>query len=114
MGDLERAVRDHCELFNACVAGGDWAPFVATFTDDVRVVLPGLPPIEGRTALEAFYARRPPGDTMHIGAVEPVAGDLVRAGFRWGRGGGGRMLVRWRGEQVAGMEMTLEDQPSVT
>ena len=46
--------------------------------------------------------------------MEPVAGDLVRAGFRWGRGGDGRMLVRWRGEQVAGMEVTLDDQRVVT
>jgi hypothetical protein len=107
MADLERAVRAHCDLFNASVASGDWAPFVATFTEDVEMSFAGgrFPPLSGRDAVAVAYARQPPADTMRIDRVEPAGDDTVRARFTWGRGGSGEMVVRWRGDQVATMRM---------
>ena len=106
MTDLDRAVRTHCDLYNAAATSGDWTEFLATFTDDVRIVLPRLAPLEGRAAVAAAYRRIAPAPTMRIDRTEPVADGVVRAHFSWDRGGGGAMLVRWRGERVAGMEMS--------
>lgn len=108
MTDLEAAVRAHCELFNAGVASGDWEPFLATFTEDARMVSAAAPthPVVGRPAITAVYAKHPPTDTMTVDRVETVAEDTVRAQFRWGRGGPGSMRVRWRGDQVAEVEVS--------
>jgi hypothetical protein len=38
--DLVLAVEEHRALFNECVCTGDWAPFLATFTDDARMSFP--------------------------------------------------------------------------
>lgn len=108
MTDLDDAVRTHCELFNASVASGDWNPFLATFTDDARMVLVStpLPPIVGREAMAAAYAKRPPTDTMTIDRVEAVDDDTARSHFTWGRGGTGTMVVRWRDDQVVEVEIS--------
>jgi steroid delta-isomerase len=108
MTDLDRAVREHCDLYNASVASGDWDPFVATFTEDVEMSFAGgrLPAPTGRQAVAAAYARQPPSDTMRIDRVEPTGEDTVRAHFTWGRGGQGELVVRWRGDQVAAMRMS--------
>jgi hypothetical protein len=109
MTDLDGAVREHCERFNEAQRGGDWAPFVATFAEDARMAFTNVPvgPYEGRAAIGAAYAERPPDDTMSIVAVEPVSVDTARVRFRWDAGGLGTMLVRFRDGEVADMEITF-------
>jgi steroid delta-isomerase len=108
--DLDDAVRRHCELFNASFRSGDWAPFVATFADDARMAFTNVPagPFLGRAAIGAAYAENPPTDTMSIQSVEPLDADTARVRFAWDAGGKGTMVIRWRGGQVADLEIAFD------
>lgn len=109
MTDLDIAARQHCELFNASFRSGDWASFVATFADDARMAFTNLPagPFLGRAAIGAAYAENPPTDTMSIQSVELPDADTARVRFAWDAGGEGIMVIRWRGGQVADLEITF-------
>ncbi|HEY0168556.1 MAG TPA: nuclear transport factor 2 family protein [Jatrophihabitans sp.] len=108
-GDLDESIRAHCALFNACVATGDWTPFVATFAEDVRMVTTVAPdrPIVGRELLARMYAKHPPTQAMTMTAIEVLDDDTALARFRWERGGAGEMTVRWRDGLVA--DVSLRD-----
>src|SRR5919199_2385353 len=85
MGDLTAAVERHCELFNDCVRTGDWAPFIATLTDDARMEFTNLPmgPFVGREQIAVAYAEQPPTDTMTLEAVETLDPNTAPALFGW-------------------------------
>jgi hypothetical protein len=108
-GDLIEAVRRHTALFNECVRGGDWAPFVATFTADARMTVIDAPigTLVGRAAIAALYASRPPVETMRTLGVDRVEHDTVRVRLAWESGAESTMVVRWRGDAVCGVELTL-------
>lgn len=110
MTDLDLAVQRHCELFNAGCRSGDWAPFVATFADDARMAFTNVPagPYLGRAAIGAAYAENPPTDTMDVRSVEPVDATTARVRFAWAAGDEGTMVLRWRGDQVAELEITFD------
>jgi steroid delta-isomerase len=109
--DLVKAVNEHTALFNACVRSGDWAPFLATFTEDARMTVANPPggPFEGREAIAAMYAARPPAQTMRLLEAAPVDGQTVRVRFAWEAESGreGTMVVQWRGGMVSEVELTL-------
>jgi hypothetical protein len=108
--DLDTAARQHCRLFNASFRSGDWASFVATFADDARMAFTNIPagPYSGRAAISAAYAENPPTDTMSIHSVELLDTDTARVRFAWDAGGGGTMVIRWRGDQVADLAITFD------
>lgn len=105
---LQDAIRAHCALFNACVGSGDWAPFVATFAEDARMVTAVAPdrPLTGRALIARLYAKYPPTETMTMDRVEVVGADTARAHFHWAAGGTGAMTVRWAADQVADVVIT--------
>jgi hypothetical protein len=107
--DLTAAVEAHTALFNSCVGSGDWAPFVATFTEDASMTLTNAPggPDAGRAGIARMYAARPPTDTMSLLEVVPVGDDMVRVGLAWESGRRSTMVVRWRGHLVCSVELTL-------
>ncbi|MDG4831714.1 nuclear transport factor 2 family protein [Solwaraspora sp. WMMD1047] len=107
--DLVGAVNVHTALFNACVRSGDWTPFVATFTQDARMLVTNAPggPLVGREAIAGVYAARPPREAMRLVEIEPVDTDTVRVRFDWESGRAGSMVVRWRGDLVQDVELTL-------
>jgi hypothetical protein len=109
MGSLTTAVEEHTALFNACVESGDWAPFLATFTEDARMSVTNAPggPYDGRAAIARLYADRPATQTMRLLRVEPVDGSTVRVDFAWQSGRQSAMVVRWRGELVCAVDLTL-------
>lgn len=107
--DLVLAVEEHCALFNECVRTGDWAPFLATFTEDARMSFPNAPsgPLVGRAAISGVYAKNLPREAMRIDAIEPVDKSRVRVSFHWESGGSGAMSVCWRDDRVAAVEIAL-------
>jgi hypothetical protein len=107
--DLDESIRAHCALFNACVGTGDWSPFLATFTEDARMVTAVAPdrPLVGRDLLARMYAKHPPVETMTMTAIEILGADTALARFRWEQGRAGEMTVRWRDGRVC--EVTLRD-----
>lgn len=106
--DLTAAVADHCRLFNDCVGTGNWAPFIASFTEDARMTLVGQTTAElsGRAAIAAAYDKRPPGQTMTIENVERVSDDTVNVSFTWQSGEPGSMVVTWRDGAVAAVQLS--------
>jgi hypothetical protein len=108
--DVTSAVEAHCALFNTGVRSGDWAPFVATFTDDAQMVFTNVPvpPAVGREAIAAAYLTNPPTDTMNVVSVEPVDRESARVRFGWDAGGDGTMLIRWRDGLVSDLEITFD------
>jgi hypothetical protein len=107
--DLRAAVEAHAALFNSCVASGDWAPFVASFTDDATMTVVNAPtgPYDGRPAIARMYAARPPTEPMDILDTEPLSADTVRVRLAWRSGRRSSMVVHWRGDRVAAVELTL-------
>jgi RimJ/RimL family protein N-acetyltransferase len=108
--DLDGAVRRHCERFNQAQRTGGWAPFVATFAADARMAFTNVPvgPFVGRAAILSAYTEQPPDDTLSLAVIEPVDAGTARARFRWDSGGSGTMLLRFRGTELAHLEITFE------
>jgi ketosteroid isomerase-like protein len=105
---MNRRVRAHVELFNTAQRSGDWAPFVATFTDDAVMSFAGVPagPYQGRDAIGAAYEEQPPSDTMSATSVASDGDtDVVR--FAWDAGGTGTMTLRWHDGRVAGLHIAF-------
>jgi hypothetical protein len=102
-------VRGHVELFNAAQRSGEWAPFVATFTDDAVMSFTGVPagPYQGRDAIGAAYEANPPADTMSATSVA-TDGDTDVVRFAWDGGGTGTMTLRWRGGQLASLRIAFD------
>ena len=107
--ELDDAVKDHMALFNTCVRSGDWAPFVATFTEDARMTVVNAPTgtLVGREEIAAMYASRPPAEPMRLLALDTVDGETVAVRFAWESGRESSMVVCWRGDAVRGVELTL-------
>jgi len=107
--DFAGAVQDHMALFNACVRSGDWTPFVATFTEDARMTVVNAPAgtLMGRDAIGAMYTHRPPTETMRLLEVDTVDEGTAAVRFAWDSGRESSMVVRWRGDRVCGVELTL-------
>jgi steroid delta-isomerase len=102
-------VRAHEEAFNTAMRSGDWAPFVATFTEAAVMRFEGVPagPYVGRPAIAEAYAARPPTDTMTVRDVETVGDtDVVR--FAWDGGGTGALTVRWSDDRVADLTVRFD------
>ena len=108
INDHRAAVERHCALFNACVASGDWAPFVDTFTDDAELIFVGIPvgPVVGRDNLYEAYTKRPPTEPMTVREIERVGDDSVRVEYVWASGRAGEMTVGWRDDKVYRVEIT--------
>jgi hypothetical protein len=77
-------VTEHCRLFNEAVRSGSWDRFTATFTPDAVVRFEGVRsgPYEGRDAIAAYYAARPPASTMTVASVAS-AGNTDTVRFTW-------------------------------
>jgi len=110
MEDVQRAVDEHAALFNASVTAGEWSVFVATFAPDAVMRFVNVPvgPYEGRAAIAAAYASRPPDDTMTIVDIEAVEDDSARVRFSWDHGGDGTMALRWRDGEVADLTIAFD------
>ena len=110
MADLQAAVSAHADRFNEAVRSHDWSAFVATFTEDAVMRFVGVPagPYEGREAIAAAYASRPPDDTMTVRAVEELDPQTARVRYRWDRGGDGTMTVQWRDGMVADLTVAID------
>jgi hypothetical protein len=108
--DLTSAAEAHCDLFNASVRSGDWAPFLATFADDAQMLFTNVPvpPAQGRDAIAAAYSANPPTDTMNVVSIEPVDRDTARVRFGWDAGGDGTMVVQWGDGLVSVLEITFD------
>jgi steroid Delta-isomerase len=106
---MNQRVEDHIARFNTAQRSGDWAPFLATFTEDAVMSFEGVPagPYHGRDAIAEAYAVNPPTDTMSASSVE-TDGDADRVRFAWDAGGTGTMTLRWRDGQVAALHIAFD------
>jgi steroid Delta-isomerase len=109
--ELDGALRQHIERFNAAVRSGDWTDFVATFSDDAVMMFVNVPagPYVGREAIVEAYRAQPPTDTMTIAAIETETPDTASASFRWDAGGTGSITVRWDDGKVAELTVVFDD-----
>lgn len=107
-------VTRHVTLFNTGVRTGDFAGWLATFTDDVTAVYVGLPigPFHGRDALAKAYMDHPPSSTMRVLAHE-AGPEWVRARFVWDAApdSGGVFGLELRGGLVCALTVTLDAAP---
>ena len=110
MKPFRALVDHHIELFNAAVRSGDWSPFLGTFTDDAVMDFSDLPlgPYRGRDAIETAYATQPPEDTLSVDCVDETAPATTRIRFSWDHGGTGTMIIEWREDRVAGLEIAFD------
>ena len=106
---MSERVRGHVERFNTAQRSGEWAPFVATFTEDAVMSFAGVPagPYEGRDAIAEAYGQQPPSDTMSVTSVA-TDGDTDVVRFAWDAGGTGTMTLRWRDGRVAGLHIAFD------
>jgi steroid Delta-isomerase len=90
----------HINRFNAAVAGGDWAAFLATLHPDAVMTFAGRAagPFVGRDAIAEAYAVNPPDDTMRVLTVE---GDVIF--FEWSRGGTGTLTIQRSGDLITSL-----------
>lgn len=111
MTELEDALRQHIDLFNAAVRGGEWTDFVSTFADDAVMMFVDVPsgPYVGREAIVEAYRQQPPDDTMTVTEIREEAPDAASAVFRWDRGGTGTMTIRWFEGQVAELTVAFDE-----
>jgi steroid delta-isomerase len=106
---MNQRVDDHIARFNTAQRSGDWAPFLAGFTEDAVMSFEGVPvgPYHGRDAIAEAYAANPPTDTISAAWVETDGEtDLVRVA--WAERGTGSMTLRWRDGQVAALHITFD------
>ena len=110
MADLAAAVERHVAGFNHAVRTQDFGAFVAAFAEDAAMRFTNVPagPFQGRAAIAAAYAAQPPTDTMTVAGVEEVDPQTARVRFDWDAGGSGTMVLRWRDEQVADLEIAFD------
>jgi steroid Delta-isomerase len=102
-------VSQHVKLFNEPVQRGDWSTFVASFAPAAVMRFVSVPagPYEGRDAIAAAYAVRPPTSTMTIKSIARD-GDIDVVRFVWDAGsGGGTLRVRWRDDLVEDLTINL-------
>jgi steroid delta-isomerase len=106
---MNQRVREHLERFNTAQRSGQWAPFVATFTEDAAMSFAGVPagPYQGRDAIGRAYEQQPPSDTMSATSVA-TEGDTDVVRFTWDAGGTGTMTLRWRDGQVAALHVAFD------
>ena len=101
--DLEATNARHAEAFNR----GDVAAFARVYTEDARILPPDMEPVDGRAAIEAFWA----GATQQLGIhdlrltsdeVEVLGATAYEQGrFAFGTSQGparGKYIVVWRRE----------------
>jgi steroid Delta-isomerase len=105
---IER-VRAHVERFNTAQRSGDWAPFVAAFTEDAVMTFAGVPigPYHGRAAIAEAYETRPPTDTMRATSVA-TDGDTDVVRLAWDAGPAGTLTIRWRDGRVAALHIAFD------
>jgi steroid Delta-isomerase len=106
---MNQRVREHVERFNTGQRSGDWAPFVASFTEDAVMSFAGVPvgPYEGREAIAEAYERQPPTDTMSaISVASDGDTDVVR--FAWDAGGTGTLTLRWHDGRIAALHVAFD------
>jgi ketosteroid isomerase-like protein len=105
----EQRVRDHVTRFNNAKRSGEWAPLIATFTEDALMSFAGVPagPYRGRAAIAAAYDANPPTDTMSTTSVRSE-GDTDEVRFAWDAGGTGTMTLRWRDGQLATLHIAFD------
>jgi hypothetical protein len=108
----ERLLHKHVEAFNAGVRSGDFAPFVALFTDDATIDFEGIPergPIEGREAIARRYREDPPDDEIRVKRWK-LNGNVIAAEFYWrdvAEAIGGCFFIEPEGERVARLTIAL-------
>jgi len=81
---------NYLAVFNDSVRSRDWAAFARLYTEDAVVEFEGgpVPPMRGRTAIEAGYREAPPDDTISL--VHYFAdGDEHEVEYHWDRAGSG-------------------------
>ena len=102
--------RLHAEHFNRAVIGGDWEAFAHRFAENARMAFVNVPagPFQGRAAILDGYRQQPPSDTMTVDSVVTVDPATDRVHFRWDHGGAGTMLLRWRRDEIAALEVTFD------
>ena len=69
--ELDRVLRDYESAWQA----SDPARLASLFHPDGYVLSPGRPPVHGRAAIQAAYARA--GGELHLWAIDYAAGDTV-------------------------------------
>jgi ketosteroid isomerase-like protein len=99
----------HIARFNAAVRSGDWAGFVATFSDDAVLSFVGAPAgaFRGREDIAAAYQSHPPDDTLTARQII-TEGDVDIVRFHWDAGGGGTIQVRWHGQAITHLTVSFD------
>ena len=83
--DIGRLLNAHVERFNAAVLSGSFEEMVAHFTDDAVMSFEGVPvgPFQGREAIAAAYAARPPDDHLIVLEVLGRTADSIDVSYAW-------------------------------
>lgn len=103
---------EHVARFNEGVRSGDFGPMLEAFAPDAVMVFEGVPvgPFEGRGAIAAAYAERPPDDEIVLLGEPRGDGDAIESDYAWKSEGtrAGRMILTARGAEIARLVVTFE------
>jgi uncharacterized protein (TIGR02246 family) len=98
-------VRSLNARFNKALANGDGAEVASLYTDGARLLADGAPRIDGRPAIEAFFAQAVESgfNNLELHTQEVTeAGELVVEVGHWtssaGGGAAGKYVVVWKRE----------------
>lgn len=119
MGSSDDFATSYVAAFNAAVAAGDYAEFLAGFTDDAvlrfeNVPGAGLLEFVGRTAYTAAYVEQPPDDQLDIVAPVEYDGSALLIAFTWRRDRApGTIRLTLAEGLISRMTVTFKTAPTV-
>jgi steroid Delta-isomerase len=103
---------EHVRRFNEGIRSGDFQPMLAAFAPDAELAFEGVPvgPFQGRDAIAAAYAERPPDDEVVLLGEPSVEGDVIESDYAWKSEGtrAGRMILTARDGEIARLVVTFE------
>lgn len=108
-------VRAFNERFSAALANQDVEAVVDGYTDDARILLPGLPPVRGRDAITALFrtslARGPSRITFSTDDVWDCGDVVIDVGTYTSDGETGKYVVVHERQPDGSLKMVV-DAPS--
>jgi steroid delta-isomerase len=105
---ISQRAAEHVAAFNDSVRSGDWETFACRFAPDARMRFAGIAagPFAGREAIATGYVSQPPSDTLTVTRAVS-SGNVDELWFTWDNGSTGSMTLRWSGDLIAELTVTL-------
>ena len=103
---------DHVRRFNEGVRSGDFDPMLDAFAPGAELAFEGVAvgPFQGRDAIGAAYAERPPDDEVVLLGEPRIDGAVAESDYAWKSEGtrAGRMILTARDGEIVRLVVTFE------